>query len=125
MNAPTEKKDRRIQRTEEALTRAMIALALEKGYADITIRDLTERAGIGYATFFRHFPDKEALLLNVLQVFVAELMALFQDRAATGPGSGAVVFRYIQANHELCRVLLSSPGSASLVRHIQETVVAY
>jgi AcrR family transcriptional regulator len=122
----TEKKDRRIQRTEAALTRAMIDLALEKGYAAITIRDLTERAGVGYATFFRHFPDKEALLLNVLEVFVSELMALFADgAAASAPGSGAVVFRYIQAHHELCRVLLNSPGSTALVRRIQDGIVAH
>jgi AcrR family transcriptional regulator len=121
----TEKKDRRVQRTEEALTHAMIDLALEKGYADITIRDLTERAGIGYATFFRHFPDKEALLRSVLEVFVGELMALFQGRAAAGPGSGVVVFRYIQAHHVLCRVLLNSPGSAALVQQIEMTIEAH
>ncbi len=115
-----------MQRTEDALARAVIALSLEKGYAAITIRDIAERAGIGYATFFRHFPDKEALLLNVLEVFVDELMALLQGResAGTHAGSGAVVFQYIQAHHDLCRVLLNSPGSASLVRHIHATSVA-
>jgi len=122
-----EKKDRRIQRTEDALARAMIALSLEKGYAAITIRDLAERAAIGYATFFRHFPDKEALLLNVLAVFVEELMSLLQRRAGDVPaaGSGGVVFDYIQAHHELCRVLLHSQGSASLVEHIRATSVAH
>ncbi len=46
--------DPRVQRTQTALAKAMIALTLERGYAAITIRDLAERAGIGYATFFRH-----------------------------------------------------------------------
>ncbi len=124
--ASLEKKDRRIQRTEDALAWAVIALSLEHGYAALTIRDIAARAGIGYATFFRHFPDKESLLLNVLEVFVEELMALLQRRAPAGApaGSGAVVFQYIQAHHDLCRVLLNSQGSASLVRHIHATSVA-
>lgn len=122
-----EKKDRRVQRTEEALARAVIALTLERGYAAVTIRDIAERAGIGYATFFRHFPDKEALLLNVLEVFVAELVALLQRRAPAGEpaGSGVVIFEYIQAHQELCRVLLNSQGSASLVRHLHAASVAH
>ncbi len=121
-----EKKDRRIQRTEDALARAVIALSLEQGYAAITIRDIAERAGIGYATFFRHFPDKEALLLNVLEVFVEELMSLLQGRVGDpAAGRGGVVFTYIQAHHELCQVLLHSQGSASLVAHIRATSVAH
>jgi AcrR family transcriptional regulator len=118
-----DKKDRRVQRTEEALARAVIALSLEQDYDAITIRDIAERAGIGYATFFRHFPDKESLLKSVLEVFVAELMAHLQARPLAG--SGAVIFEYIQAHHELCRVLLHSPGSASLVAHIRDTSVAH
>ena len=115
------KKDRRVLRTEEALARAMIDLALEKPYGDITIRDLAERAGIGYATFFRHFADKDALLQSVLEVFVAELLALLP--AGRSAGSGAVVFQYIAAHQELCRVLLNSPVSATLVRQIQQAAI--
>ncbi|MCC7360721.1 MAG: TetR/AcrR family transcriptional regulator [Anaerolineales bacterium] len=115
------KQDRRVVRTEEALARAMIALALEKPYTAITIRDLTERAGVGYATFFRHFTDKEALLTRVLAVFVAELLALLP--AGRAAGSGAVVFQYIAARQALCRVLLNSPISAALGRHIQQAAI--
>jgi AcrR family transcriptional regulator len=46
--------DRRVKRTQSALAKALIALTLEKGYDAVTIRDITERADIGYATFFRH-----------------------------------------------------------------------
>jgi AcrR family transcriptional regulator len=118
-----DKKDRRVQRTEDALAHAVIALSLEQGYESVTIRDIAERAGIGYATFFRHFADKESLLLHVLEVFVEELMALLSRCGGSAAGSG-VVFQYIRDHHELCRVLLNSPGSASLVRHIHTTSVA-
>ena len=45
-------RDRQVKRTEDLLAKALIALSLEKGYEAVTIRDLTERADVGYATFF-------------------------------------------------------------------------
>src|SRR5689334_4808121 len=55
--------DRRIVRTRNLLAQALVALTLEKNYDAVTIREITDRAEIGYATFFRHYPDKDALLL--------------------------------------------------------------
>jgi AcrR family transcriptional regulator len=115
--------DPRVQRTQEALAKAMIALTLEKGYEAVTIRDLSERAGIGYATFFRHYPDKAALLNDVLEVFVAELLRALQQHAGEGAGgpaaSGTLIFRYIEEHQALSRVLLASQGLGALVRRLE------
>ena len=48
----TDKVDRRIKRTQKLLQEALIELTLEKGFDDVTIRDITERADVGYTTFF-------------------------------------------------------------------------
>ena len=45
----------RSTRTRQAMADALVALALELGYDNFTIRALTKRANVGYATFFRHF----------------------------------------------------------------------
>ena len=58
------KLDRRIIRTRKALGDALISLALEKGYDNFSIRDLTERADVGYATFYRHYKSKDELLYH-------------------------------------------------------------
>ncbi len=101
--------DRRIQRTQAALTKALIALTLEKGYEAVTIRDLTLRANVGYATFFRHYTDKEALLTDVIEVVLAELMKFLQrSEAGDERAEGARLFHYVQENSELCRVLINS-----------------
>ena len=115
--------DRRVKRTQNLLAKALIALTLEKGYEAVTIRDITERADIGYATFFRHYHDKDALLLDVLDVVLGELMALLRPTASgADPASdGTLIFRYVGEHSEVCRVLLSSRGSAELVRRTQET----
>ncbi len=115
--------DRRVKRTQNLLAKALIALTLEKGYEDVTIRDITERADIGYATFFRHYRDKDALLMDVLDVVLAELLTLLQLPApdAGQAGVGTLVFHYVQEHSEVCRVLLSSRGSTQLVQRMIET----
>jgi len=114
--------DRRIRRTRRLMTDALIALTLEKGYEAVSIRDITERAGIGYATFFRHYRDKEALLGDVLEAMLEELMALVQPSSSvTDPRTtGRLVFTHAQQNGALYRVLLASRGSSDLLRRVQE-----
>jgi AcrR family transcriptional regulator len=112
--------DRRVKRTQKALVRAMISLTLEKGYESITIRDISERAEIGYATFFRHYHDKEALLKDVLEVVLAEMKALLQEsiNATNYATTGTLIFSYVQEHSEVVNVFLSSRGSSSLVQGV-------
>jgi AcrR family transcriptional regulator len=49
---------------------------LEKEIDDITIQEITERAEIGYRTFFRHFSGKDELLKDVLGSTMMELREL-------------------------------------------------
>lgn len=102
--------DRRVQRTQTLLAQALIDLTLERGYEEVTIRDITERAEVGYATFFRHYHDKDALLAEVLDVVLAEIADLLspESLAADSQAVGVIVFRYVQAHTELVRVLLGS-----------------
>ncbi len=102
--------DRRVRRTQQLLARALITLTLEKGYEAVTIRDITERADIGYATFFRHYRDKDALLQDVLDVVLAELIDLLCPvKADVEPAAaGVLLFRYVQEHSEVVRVLLGS-----------------
>src|ERR1700726_1072713 len=115
--------DRRVKRTQKALARALISLTLDKGYEAITIRDITDQAEIGYATFFRHYHDKDALLKDVLDVVLDELTNLLTvpTSEADHKTIGTLIFRYAQAHNEVVLVLLSSRGSSALVRRIIES----
>ena len=57
--------DARQVRSRRALSGALLALLEDKPFDQLTIREISAKAGTGYATFFRHFPDKEALLGDV------------------------------------------------------------
>jgi AcrR family transcriptional regulator len=115
--------DRRIQRTQRRLAEALIALTLEQGYDAVTIREITERAGVGYATFFRRYRDKDGLLQDVADVVLEELMALLApaDPDADPAAAGAVLFRYVAAHAEVVRVLL---GSRAVLRRLIAMVTA-
>ncbi len=116
---PHDPQDRRVKRTQRLLAEALMALTLEKGYEAVTIRDITERADVGYATFFRHYPDKDALLQEVAEVVMAELLALLPPASQDDPAIiGTLLFRYIRTHEAVCRVLLGSKGSPQLLARI-------
>jgi AcrR family transcriptional regulator len=115
------REDKRVRRTRKALAEALIALTIEKGYETVTIQEITDRAGVGYRTYFRHYADKDALLQDVLQTTVAELRPMIGTQEFVGKEgyrplpaeNGRIIFEHIAANSDLYRVLLSS-GSAAL-----------
>jgi AcrR family transcriptional regulator len=54
--------DPRVLRTRKLLEQAFIELLNEKGFQEMTIQDITERATVNRATFYAHFEDKYDLL---------------------------------------------------------------
>ena len=63
------KTDRRILRTRDALGDALVALIREKNFAQITVQEVLDRAGVGRATFYAHYRDKEDLFMSDVEEF--------------------------------------------------------
>ncbi len=59
--------DPRVKRTRKLLQQAFLELFQEKGFAAISIQDITERATVNRATFYAHFQDKYALLDSIIR----------------------------------------------------------
>lgn len=118
----SEKTDRRVKRTHKLLQQALVQLTLERGYDNVTIRDITEHADVGYATFFRHYPDKDALLGDVLHAMKDDFRALLEPFSmVTAPErTGELIFDYVAENCDLCRVLLHSTDTLTLLHPVQE-----
>lgn len=68
--------DPRMQRSRASLREALLDLLEIKSFDRITVREITSRAGVGYATFFRHYPSKEALLSSLAEGQIATLLEL-------------------------------------------------
>ena len=58
--------DRRRLRTRNALRNALLELIIARGWDDIAVLDLCERANIGRSTFYTHYTNKDALLVGSL-----------------------------------------------------------
>ena len=121
--------DARVVRTREALRQAMTELAAESPLEAITVRAIAARAGVGYATFFRHYADKDALLAEVSELLIREFLKqvrplmMQQDRAAAARS----LCQYVLDHLAIHKALLAG-GSGETVRaemlHQAMTVMA-
>lgn len=68
------KTDPRVLRTRRWLRNALIELITEKGYEQVLVQDITERAELNRATFYLHYGDKDELLTDCANVLFADMM---------------------------------------------------
>jgi AcrR family transcriptional regulator len=118
-----EKLDRRVRKTRQQLGDALVVLILDKGYDAITIKDITDRADLAHATFYRHYRDKDELLTQKLEEVVQEIEA-FTREPSLQDAEGYLIFKHAQENSVLYGILLSSPGATSVRKRIKETIAA-
>jgi len=111
------KPDRRIERTRGMLGDALIALIEERGYDDITIQDIADRANISRATFYLHYRDKDELLTDRLAAVYAEIVEsmnltlTLEDMRWNGQSPAITTFTHTQAHRRLYHALRQSRNS--------------
>ncbi|MED5020139.1 TetR/AcrR family transcriptional regulator [Paenibacillus chibensis] len=70
--------DPRIKRTLNLIREAFISLIDEKGFDHITVQDITKRAEINRATFYRHYQDKYDILDKIVNEMLDQFQSAFQ-----------------------------------------------
>lgn len=63
-----------VRRTRQALREGLLALLEDKPLEQVTHQELAARAEVAYASFFRHYSSKEALLREIVQDQVTRLL---------------------------------------------------
>ena len=115
--------DRRVRRTRRRLRDALIELILEKGYDNITIQEITDRADLSRATFYLHYAGgKDELLAISLEEMFDELVESVQDlvyeqsleAAAQNPPS-LLAFKHVAEYNQLYKSLLGDKGVTSVI----------
>src|SRR6516162_4722783 len=71
---PGSRVQRRVARTKAAIEGAFVQLVLEQGYEQVSVEDIAERADLARATFYAHYPNKEAVLFSVFNKLIEDLM---------------------------------------------------
>jgi AcrR family transcriptional regulator len=107
----------RRERSRTALRTAMLALLAEKPFDQIQILDLTGRARVGYATFFRHYGGTADVLHELAGDQIRELLAMTIPvmRQFDSAVSTRALCEYVSAGRSLWRTLLTG-GAAHVVR---------
>lgn len=113
--------DRRVRRSRRALRDALISLVLERGYASVTVEDITARADLGRATFYTHYTDKDDLLNHIVTDLIDELQERQRPLVSTSSvgftGKPILeMFRHAAEERDTYRVILRGEGDGRALR---------
>src|SRR4051812_19808461 len=73
------------------LQQAAVTLFRERGYADVTVAEIADRAGLTKRTFFNHFTDKREVLFAGAPAYEQSVLTyLAEADAGLGPLDAAV-----------------------------------
>jgi len=117
--------DPRIARTQASLQQALLELARERAFADITVGDIAERAGVNRSSFYQHYADKETLLADALDAIVEEAgMNVQAPVAEDGTPAPAFVgfLEHVAAHADVYRWALGSRGSAVVADRLRARI---
>ena len=111
--------------TQELLRTVLIQLISEKPYDKISIKDITERAGIDRTTFYLHFKDKDELFANTQQAIINDLFEAGVNSGKPYPRA-TIVFEHMRQHARTYRSLLQIHGgsffSVQLQGYLQEAI---
>ncbi|QYR22429.1 TetR/AcrR family transcriptional regulator [Paenibacillus sp. sptzw28] len=122
--------DRRIIRTKQLLREALMNLIEEKGIEGITVRDLTEQAGLNRGTFYLHYRD----IADLLEQSKTEMLhGLLKIHDKLNPKTGIddnfekkkeamalAMFEYFADNHRFFELMLGPKGDPSYIDQMKK-----
>ena len=122
MSQPTN--NLRVRRTQKLLREALIELIEEQSFETLTVGEITERAMVSRAAFYRNYRDKYDL---VEQIFEEAMQALFKavssSDTAHSPQIWVRFFEHIAEYERLYRALLGRKGSPWFVQKMRASLV--
>ena len=121
--------DPRIERSQAALRDALLDLIKERDYDDISIQEIADRADTSRVTFYRHYANKEELLIDFLATVYQEFSIQLD---AEGPWNnldfnreppGTRLFRFAQEDRLLYKRLVGGPMGPLLEMRMRGYIV--
>jgi AcrR family transcriptional regulator len=75
-------RERKKQRTRQAITDVAWRLFVERGFDAVSVAEIARRAEVSEATVFNYFPAKEDLVFGRLATFEEQMLAAIRERPA-------------------------------------------
>ena len=114
--------DRRVRHTREAVHAAFLRLVFERRYDAIRVVDLIHAAGIGRATFYEHFRNKDEALLEAMKPILTPLA-----NAGLGRPAGAhlrATLDHVWRQRAVGRIILDSSAGRRLQHRLADMIAA-
>jgi len=130
MVAMAKTQDRRVQRTQQSIRRALFELIRERGFEALSVQDIIDRANVARATFYTHFQSKDDLLLSGFE----ELRASLKERQRIALAEGRnldetmlafsrEMFAHADEHRALFRAMVGKKSGAHVQRRIHQLLL--
>jgi AcrR family transcriptional regulator len=109
------------QRNYERLLSAAAAAFAEHGGDEVSLEEIARRAGVGIGTLYRHFPNRQALLVAVYRDQVDALRTLADELAGAQDPAAALatwlraLMSFSSTKHRLTSALLAAGEDSELL----------
>ncbi|MEQ2528424.1 TetR/AcrR family transcriptional regulator [Bacillaceae bacterium CLA-AA-H227] len=106
------KVDRRIAKSQEAIKQALIELMSEKGFDNITIQDIADRANVNRGTIYLHYLDKFDLLDKIMEEHINNMHNFCESATEMDFIESTVhCMEYLESNYLFFSTMLVSEGA--------------
>lgn len=113
----------RVRRTRKLLREALIELIDERDFERLTVGEITERAMVSRAAFYRNYRDKYELVEQIFDEAMSAVLGTMAGGAADPPLDRWVVFfEHIGEYHRLYGALLGRRGSPWFAARMRGTL---
>ena len=115
--------EHRVQTTKKLLRNALMSLLSEKPLRSITVKELCARAHLNRGTFYAHYADVYDLMAQIESEMEAGFFAALEpmysaEEPLSPPKLTKKVFECIEANADLCRVIIGPYGDREFTRRL-------
>ena len=115
----------RVKRTQKLLREALIDLIEERGFEALTVGELTSRAMVSRAAFYRNYQDKYDLVEQIFAEAMDDLLGAVGDLGQEHPAEIWVTFfEHIAQYERLYRALLGKKGSPWFVMKMRASLAS-
>lgn len=105
--------DRRILRSKNGLKKALLELMAQKPFSSITITEIVKCADFNRGTFYAHYEDKEALLEDIMNDLLKDMVTAFRKPYEDAhfahipkmPASAFALFEHIYKNASIYKLM--------------------
>ncbi|VVJ18603.1 Transcriptional regulator [Amycolatopsis camponoti] len=106
-------RERKKRATRQLISNVASGLFIQRGFAEVTVAEIAEAAGVSKMTVFNYFPRKEDLFLDRHADRLAELVSVVQSRPAGVSACAALrahQHSLLASGHPLSGAIAGGPG---------------